>query len=133
MQHWDRDPKTGDYVMQGGAPKQTNSLRIPAFLRLKINRREANRSPNRKGWIYAPDDRYGSGFYLIRKNQTVSDRKLVEHVATEALSPLVEDGRASVINNTVTESFRHAVQMSTKITTASGQPEEALLTPIGVG
>src|SRR4051812_33209127 len=122
-QHWDRDPKTGDYVMAGGAPKQTDSLTVPAFVRLKTPR---------KGWLYAPDDKWGSDFATVKKNRSTVDPGLYESLGTSALAPLIEDGRADQVSCVVVDRDRHGVQLDVKIEQANGEVEQVVLSPIGV-
>lgn len=129
-QHWDRDPQSGDYLLAGGKPVQTDSLRIPAYLRLKI-RRFGTLDNRRQGWMYAPTNKYGSSFYQIQKNRSASDQSFLEDVAAAALTPLVEDGRASEIENTVEAGQRHGVQLKTKITESATRETEIVIVPLG--
>lgn len=119
---WKINPVTGDYIMEGGAPVNTESLQLPAYYRLKINR-------NR--WLYAPDNNYGSDLYLIRKNQTTKDASFVESVMARALQPIVSDGRARTIDVTATVRARHAVGLETKIVDAQGKVETLTLKGLG--
>ena len=114
-QHWERDPASGDYVMENGAPKQTNSLRIPAYHRLRISRTK---------WLYAPDNQYGSDFYALKKRKNSSDVTTVENTAARALQPLIDDGRSSEISIEAKVNTRHNVGLQTQITDAQGEPEE---------
>lgn len=122
-QNWEIDPKTGDYVMEGGAPKQTDSLRIPAYVRLKTPRTQ---------WLYAPDERYGSDFYTIKKRQTTRDASQIETVAANALQPIADDGRARSIEVEATQVARHGVGLETKIVEASGRLDNLSLPSLGV-
>lgn len=117
-QHWEKDPNTGDYVMEGGAPKQTDSLRIPAYYRLKINRIQ---------WLYAPNVNYGSDFYTLKKRRSSQDASTVENVAAAALQPIADDGRASNIQITTTQTARNGVALEAIITDAEGNPEKLVL------
>lgn len=122
MQNWDLDPKTGDYVMEGGAPKETDSLNIPAYIRLKTPR---------LGWLYAPDTKYGSDFQTIKKRQSVRDASHVETVAANALQPILDDGRAeSILVNTEVVT-RNAVGLKTEIERADGKLDTLKLDPLG--
>lgn len=121
-QGWKINPNSGDYIMEGGAPANTESLQLPAYYRLKINR-------NR--WLYAPDNNYGSDLYLIRKNQTTKDASFVESVMARALQPIVNDGRARTIDVTATVRARHAVGLETKIEDAQGKVETLTLKGLG--
>lgn len=122
-QNWNLDPKTGDYVLIGGSPEQTNSLQIPAYIRLKTPRTR---------WLYAPDERYGSDFYTLQKRQTTRDSSLVETVAANALQPIVDDGRAQTIEVETTVLARNAIGLQTEILTADGSIEELTLPSLGV-
>lgn len=122
-QNWDIDPKTGDYKMIGGAPVQTNSLRVPAYVRLKTPQ---------GGWLYAPDDNYGSRFYALKKRQTVGDASGVETIAANALSPIVNDGRASSVTVEAKVVARHGIGLETEIVDAGGEVENLILPGLGV-
>lgn len=120
MKNWNLNPQTGDYVMTGGAPTNTESLTIPAYFRLKTQR-------NR--WMYSPDTSFGSDFYQFRKQpQAVA----VEDAAARALKPMIDDGRASEIQVTAIKEQRGAIVLSTKIIDAAGNPETIEFKPIGV-
>ena len=101
--------------MENGAPKQTNSLRIPAYHRLRISRTK---------WLYAPDNQYGSDFYALKKRKNSSDVTTVENTAARALQPLIDDGRSSEISIEAKVNTRHNVGLQTQITDAQGEPEE---------
>jgi phage gp46-like protein len=120
---WKIDPNSGDYVMTGGAPVDSNSLQIPAYYRLKIERTQ---------WLYAPDNKYGSDLYKLQKNFTTGDAGFIETVMNRALQPIVDDGRAAQIEVTATVRGRHAVGLETKITDAQGNVETLTLKGIGV-
>jgi phage gp46-like protein len=122
-QNWDIDPKTGDYVMEGGAPKQTDSLKIAAYVRLKTPRTQ---------WLYAPNTRYGSDFYLLQKRQTTRDASQVEAVAANALQPIADDGRARSIEVEAVVATRHGVGLETRIEEANGRIDNLLLPSLGV-
>ena len=122
-QNWNIDPQKKDYVMQGGAPQQTDSLQIPAYIRLKTNRTQ---------WLYAPDTNYGSDLYTVQRNRTTSDPSFLEAIAAKALQPIVDDGRASQITVTTVTDFRNAVGLQTTILDAQGTPEEFLINGTGV-
>lgn len=59
MQTWEVDPKTGDYVLVNGSPKETNSLKMAAYFRMRTRRDQ---------WLYAPDNKYGSKFHQLARN-----------------------------------------------------------------
>ena len=119
-QNWNQNPASGDYVMVKGAPEQTDSLTIPAYIRLKTKRLT---------WLYAPDTSYGSDFHLIKKRRTDQNPTLIENVAASALQPIVDDGRAREISVTTTVATRSGVGLETKIADASGQNIERLVLP----
>ena len=121
MNNWDLDPKTGDYVMQGGAPKNTESLAIPAYFRLKISR-------NR--WLYAPDTDYGSDFHLIKKRKTNGDASDIENIAARALQPLIDDGRAQSITIRAQQQVRHGVGIQVNIVDQEGDVQELEFVPL---
>src|SRR5574343_1416610 len=114
MSNWNIDPTTKDYVMVNGAPQNTSSLTIPAYIRLKVKRTR---------WMYAPDDEYGSDFYLIQKNHTTQDAGGIEATAARALKPLVDDGRSSQIDVNAALSTRNAAGLEIKILDAQGNPD----------
>lgn len=123
MQNWNIDPKSGDYIMKGGAPEQTDSLNIPAYIRLKTPR---------LGWMYAPDDKYGSDFNTLKKRQTTRDASHIETIAANALQPIADDGRAKAIDiNTVVIS-RSGVGLETKMFKANGKMDKLILPSLGV-
>lgn len=122
-QNWNIDPKSGDYVISGGAPEQTDSLKIPAYIRLKTRRLQ---------WLYAPDDDFGSDFHNIKRNRSSQDPTLVENTAARALQPIVDDGRSSQIDVETTFSNRHNVAIDTRITDARGEVEEITFEGLGI-
>lgn len=119
--HWEVDPKNGDYVMEGGAPKQTESLRIPAYYRMKIPRTK---------WMYAPNDKYGSLFWSVRKRVSTQDNSLLENMAADAIQPIVDDGRAIQAEVTTVAVARHGVGMSAVLTDSSAKPQTLVLPQI---
>ena len=122
-QSWEIDPKTGDYVLEGGAPKQTDSLRIPAYFRLKAKRGT---------WLYAPDAQFGSDFYTLTKRPSENANKRLENIGIAALQPMLDDGRAQEITVDVTQNKRGATQLATTIVDASGEVEVETFTGLGV-
>ena len=122
-QNWDLDPSTGDYVMEGGSPVNTESLTIPAYIRLKVKRGT---------WLYAPDATYGSDLYLIKKRRTTQSPTNVETAAAAALQPLLDDGRASEIDVTAIVATRNAVGLQTTIIDARGEPVLLEIPSLGV-
>lgn len=123
MQSWNIDPKTGDYVMSGGAPVETDSLQVPAYFRLKIKR---------KTWMYAPDDKFGSDFYLVKKRPATNAGQKLENIAIAALQPIADDGRAKRITVQTDELSRQGAALTASIIDASGEEQVATFTGLGV-
>lgn len=121
-QNWELDPKTGDYIMTGGAPAQTDSLRIPAYIRLKTPR---------LGWMYAPNTLYGSDFRALKKRQTTRDVTSVENIAGRALQPIVDDGRSATMDINTTATARNSLGLQIHIVEASGKQDQLNLPSIG--
>ncbi len=124
---WQINPTSGDYVMEGGSPVPSESLTIPAYYRLKVQRGR---------WLHAPDDGYGSDFYLIRKRFNGGDLSGLQNIAEKALQPMIDDGRASdveVTPNRSQQTSRNNSLLGIKIADAQGQVEELDLPPIVVG
>lgn len=120
-QNWNINPKTGDYVMVGGSPQQTDSLLIPAYIRLKTRRTQ---------WLYAPNTEYGSDFYLVKKRRTNENASTIESIGARALQPMIDDSRASQIDITTTAVARQGLQLETDITDARGKSETLILPQI---
>ncbi len=86
----------------------------------------------RKLWLYAPDDKYGSDLYLIKKRRTdTSGNSLVENTAARALQPIIDDGRASEISVDTTQASRNGVGLDIELIDAEGSSEQFVLDPIG--
>ncbi len=85
---WDRDPATGDYVVENGKPVNTERLTVPAYIRLKTRR---------DGWMYAPSSELGSEIATVQKLTTTTQSTLLENLCEQALAPMVNDGRASSV------------------------------------
>lgn len=117
---WKIDPQTRDYVMTKGSPTQDDTLKTPAYIRLMAPR---------NNWLYAPNDKWGSDYYLMHKR--VGDYAAVEEVATRALQPVIDDGRASDVEAVITDSQRGAAELKVNITDSSGIPEVFNFTPVG--
>lgn len=122
-QNWNLNPATGDYVMNGGAPEQTDSLKIPAYVRLKVTVGQ---------WLYAPDSNYGSRFKQIKKRPTGRDTAKVENAAAVALQPILDDGRALSITVETTSSNRSSVGLSTVIERQRGVFDQLEIPSLGV-
>lgn len=122
---WELDPSTGDYKMEKGAPVPTDSLRIPAFYRIKIPR---------GGWMYAPDDKFGSDYHLVKKRSGLGSEQSLINIGEKALEPLVEDGRAveAVIERDPgIQTERNNSALKILIEDSQGNLETADLPPIG--
>lgn len=119
--NWNMDPQKKDYVMVNGAPQETNSLTIPAYIRLKVKRTQ---------WMYAPNNQYGSDFYLIKKRKTSQDATQLENIAAKALQPILDDGRANEITIKTTLANRNAVGLQTDIVDSSNNVQTIVLPSI---
>lgn len=124
MSSWLVDPKTGDYVSENGSPVPTEDLRVPAFYRLKIHR---------QGWMYAPDDKYGSDYYLLRKRHSNADARTIETVGVRALQPIMDDARALDISVETKTQSRNGPGLEVVITDAQGEEQKLNLNPLSVG
>lgn len=121
---WNLNPVSGDYVMRSnGTPEETDSLTVPAYIRLKTGRQK---------WLYAPDTSYGSELHEIKKRHTSQDPSNLEAVAVRALQPLVDDGRADQIDIEAKTSYRNAAGLQINITDAQGEPQTLNLDRIGI-
>lgn len=117
------DPVKKDYVVDtNGNLVNDPSLKTPAYIRL--------RTP-RLGWLFAPDKKFGSDFYLIRKNVTTSDAFRLVNTAEKALEPFIDQKRASQIDVTVAERSRHGAALQIKITDIKGETEDTFFVPVG--
>jgi phage gp46-like protein len=122
-QNWDIDPATGDYLQTGGAPIETDSLRVPAYYRLKIKAGK---------WMYAPNDAYGSTFNEIKKRQTGRDSSRVENAAAVALQPILDDGRAVSITIESLSANRNTVSLRAYIERQRGVVDQLEIPSLGV-
>lgn len=120
---WSINPVTGDYDQKNGAPVVTEKLTIPAYIRLRAKRTT---------WMYAPDNKWGSNFYLQKKRKTSQDPSFFENLAADALQPIVDDGRASSVTVTTTVSTRGGMGMETEVVDATGKVEKIVIDPIVV-
>lgn len=120
-QTWKIDPRSGDYIMEKGAPVPTDRLSEPCFYRLRTKRTQ---------WMYAPDTDFGSDYYLEKKNRTTGDQSKLETIGAKAVQPIVDDGRASEVEIVATEVARNGVALTLKITDAQGQVERLTINPI---
>ncbi len=123
MQSWNMDPHKRDYVMDNGAPVETNSLQVPAFFRLRIKRKQ---------WLYAPDTRFGSDFYTVLKRPSQNAAQRLENIGSAALQPMIDDGRADSVTVTADVFNRNGVSMTTDIVDASGVAQTATFSGLGI-
>lgn len=122
MKSWDIDPSKGDYKLNSsGNPIETDSLLVPAYIRLKAQRTR---------WLYAPNPDWGSDFYTVRKRHSTLDGSLCEQIGAHALKPLIDDGRASTVTLTATVQTRGGVGLETEITDSGGEAQTAVFIPI---
>lgn len=122
-QNWEINPATGDYVMSGGSPVQTDSLKVPAYFRVKTRRGK---------WLYAPDNKFGSDFYAVQKRPSDNANKRFENIAVSALQPMVDDGRALEIDVKVVENQRSGTGLQVTILDASGEVAVETLPGLGL-
>jgi phage gp46-like protein len=120
---WVIDPSSGDYVMTNGAPVDSPDLKMPSYYRLKIKRQQ---------WLYAPDAKYGSDYYKVLKNFTTKPQTQLEQIGARALQPIVDDGRATAIDVTVTGVGRNAVSLELDVTSGQNQTSTIQLKGLGV-
>lgn len=121
---WAIDPTKGDYTLDKfGNPTQDNTLLTPSYIRLKAERTK---------WLYAPDTRWGSDFYLIKKNHSGSDVNTLESIGQRALQPCVDDGRASAVAVENDGQSLYAAALQITITDVIGQPVSIPLDSIGI-
>lgn len=123
MSTWQIDPSTGDYVMQNGAPVESDSLIYPAYYRLKTPRTK---------WLYAPDTNYGSDYWTVNKRFNPNDTNPLVNMTEVALQPMIDDGRASDVAATYTApKGLNDTQISAVITDAQGTPQTLNLPVVG--
>lgn len=120
-QNWLIDPASGDYVLENGKPVETDSLEIPAYFRLKTKRGL---------WLYAPDDKYGSTFYTLKK-RTSQDASAIERIAENAIQPILDDGRAREATIQTVLSSRQEVGLSTTLQQDNGNLDTLILPKLG--
>lgn len=123
MSTWLVDPDTGDYVMEGGSPVIDNTLKTPAYIRLKAHR---------NGWLYAPNSTYGSDFYREQRKHTLNTPEAMRNIALRALQPLIDEGRADEITVTAESNGRYAVILNVRILETSGIVTTLEFNPLGV-
>lgn len=111
--------------MDQGKPTDSDSLLYPAYYRLKITRLR---------WLHAPDANYGSDYGNLSKRFNAGNTTGLANIGTQALEPMVVDGRAlaaSVTPSTVQPSLRGNAALEVKITSADGTTETLILPPVG--
>ncbi len=114
MQTWEVNPTSGDYVLVNGSPKETDSLKMAAYFRMRVRRDQ---------WLYAPNNKYGSKFHELKRNQIQNGPTFIEAVAEDALQPIVDDGRATEIEITGSFTARNNAALEVAITDSSGNIE----------
>lgn len=124
-QSWQINPATGDYEMENGAPIPSESLKYPAYYRMKVSRNQ---------WLYAPDPNYGSDFYLAKKRSGLGSNQGLVSIGEKALQPLIDDGRAASVEVAVAsdiETARGNGAFRVTIEDIQGNSQELNLPPIG--
>lgn len=119
-----RDMKTGDYVVgTDGKPTLDTSLAPAIRCRLRCHR---------KKWLHSPDALYGSDFFTYnrRKSVTFSDA-LGENIASKAIQPMVNDGRADNLVIATQSTNRGGVALA--ITLTDKQQNQPLTVSVPVG
>lgn len=118
---WLLDPKTGDYVLDGGSPVLDKGLRVPAYIRTRVHRTQ---------WQYAPDTKYGSDFYDTKIKRNQENTKILESIMIRAMQPLITDKRATQIKLDIFFQNRSVFQFKTNIIEAQGKESDFVLTPL---
>lgn len=122
MKTWLIDPETRDYRMHAnGTPVETDSLLVPAYIRLRAPRRR---------WMYAPDPNWGSDFWRERRRHQPADGSRHETLANQALQPLLDSGRATAVDSTADLSTRTASGLRITVTPPGAEPETLVFSPI---
>lgn len=120
---WAIDPSTRDYRISGGSPVQDATLVTPAYVRLKTRRTQ---------WLYAPNPQYGSDYFRMHRRLPLKEVARLPDLASKALQPLIDDGRAASVTADVAQTVRGAATVNVKIIDAQGAPQEFKFNPIGV-
>lgn len=119
---WDINPATGDYIMDDqGRPQQTDSLRVPAYFRIKSPRGQ---------WLFAPNPKWGCVIPLRNRKNSIQDQQQLVQEAVSALQPIQDDGRAALINvalNTTAQRGRNAAGLEIELLDNQGQIEKFIL------
>lgn len=125
MSSWAIDPITGDYLQENGAPIPSEDIKYRAFNRLKIPR---------GGWLYAPDDVYGSDYHLAKKRFNGGDLGGLTDIGERALQPLIDDGsavRVDVSFDSEQQILRNNAALDFNIVDRQGKIQELTFSPIG--
>ena len=118
---WQINPTTGDFLLDAfGLPMRDETLKVPAYIRLKTSRKQ---------WMYAPDNDYGSDFYIARKKTTQTSTAL-ENIGNKALQPLIDDNRASSAEFTLNGMTRHGESFLCDIVDVDKQTETFVINPV---
>lgn len=123
---WVIDPNSGDYVMESGSPTDSNDLKYPAYNRLKVQRGQ---------WLYAPNDQYGSDYYLVKKRFNGSSLGNLRDIGERALQPIVDDKRAISVQvnyDSQPQQSRNNSALTVILIDAQGELEQLNLPQIGV-
>ncbi len=128
MAEFARDESTGDYVMQTGAnagkPLIDNTLGPPARTLLRAHRGQ---------WMHAPDNKWGSDFYLYKRRKSVDfSDGLADNIALRALQCMVDDGRADNLDATTQFTQRGGVAVKVTLLDRQLQQEYPVVTKVGV-
>lgn len=118
MSSWKINPSTGDYIMENGAPVSSDSLVYPAYYRLKIPR---------AGWLYAPNDLYGSDYWMVKKRTGAGSDSGLINIGNKALQPMIDDGRASDVDietAAVSNLNRNNAALTVNITDIGGEVDK---------
>lgn len=115
------DPGTGDYVIENGNTVKDYSTQFPAYVRLKTQR---------KRWLYAPDNNYGSDFYKVSRLGKDTPR-LLETITTKALQPLIDDKRAREIGAICSVVNRNQTSIEIQIIEANNEIKTFEFSPVG--
>lgn len=118
---WEINPATGDWKIENGDPVPSTNLDVPIFIRLRAARKQ---------WLYAPDTQYGSDYYLARKHNTTTRASAALNIASAALKPLVDEGRALTIDFENTSMTRFSETLLITYRDKSGRENELQLTGI---
>jgi phage gp46-like protein len=122
-QNWSIDPTKRDYIMRGGSPEQTDSLSIPAYIRLKARRTR---------WMYAPNNDWGSDMYLSQRRISSTNPSELENIAARSLQPIADDGRAKLIEVESVNQLRHSAYLNIRLVKRSGEIDDFQLPGFGV-